>query len=127
MPGPTRPAPRPVRHSHGRAQTSSYRRGRDFLKRTACFENVHRVALTPEPIAEYDMPEQMGKTSDSRAAGFIRRHGKLVQVELDALPPDVLRGLYREALEPYWDQDHHEEVVEREGEDVQTLVPEGGF
>ncbi len=58
--------------------------------------------------------------SDSRAGAFVRRHGQLVQVELDALPPDVLRSLYAEAVERLWDVVSayaYEDVLEQEHEE----------
>jgi hypothetical protein len=94
---------------------------RDFNDRAECFEKVVRVALTPDQIEEYELPEQMGKSSDTRAAGFVARHGKLVQVELDALPPDVLHDLYENAIAEFWDDDAHEQAVERERQEAATL------
>jgi hypothetical protein len=64
---------------------------RDFVARTDCFDEVVRVALTPEQVVRHALPPQPGKTADPRAGAFVGRHGRLVQVELDALPPDVLR------------------------------------
>jgi hypothetical protein len=76
---------------------------RDFVRRTGCFDKVVRVALSAEQVDEYDLPPQPGKAEDSRAADFVRRYGRLVQVELDALPPETLRGLYEDAVRRYWD------------------------
>lgn len=87
---------------------------RDFLKRTACFDKVIRIALSADQVVEYGLPVQMGKAKDSRAAGFIARHGELVQVELDALPPDVLRSLYADALSQFWDESAYLSVLELE-------------
>lgn len=83
---------------------------RDFTERTGCFAEVVRVALNDEQVRTYDLPPQMGKKSDTRAAGFVAKHGALVQVELDALPPDQLRQLYQDALAPYWDPDAYARV-----------------
>ena len=94
---------------------------RDFLKRTACFDKVVRIALTADQVIEYDLPPQPGKASDSRAAGFIARHGELVQVELDALPPDVLRSLYQNALAEFWDESAYRQVLEVEDAERQRL------
>ena len=60
---------------------------RDFIARKGCFSDVVRVALTSDQVAEHRLPPQPGKATDSRADGFVARHGRLVQIELDALPP----------------------------------------
>jgi hypothetical protein len=95
---------------------------RDFTERTACWDYVHRIALLPEQIDEYDLPPAMGKASDTRASQFIERHGELIQVELDALPPDTLQGLYQDAIDMYWNPDAHELVMQREEEERESLA-----
>ncbi|MBM4041885.1 MAG: hypothetical protein FJ290_25585 [Planctomycetes bacterium] len=95
---------------------------RDFRERAGCFAEVVRVALTAEQVEEFDLPPLMGKASDSRAKGFIERHGQLVQVELDALPPDILRRLYAEAIEQFWDKSAFQQAVAQERSDLQELA-----
>lgn len=75
---------------------------------------VERIALTAEQVERYDLPPQPGKRTDSRSARFELEHGRLVQVELDALAPDDLRTLYEDALVPLWDESTFEDVLERE-------------
>jgi hypothetical protein len=87
---------------------------RDFVERTDCWEKVVRVALTATQVREYALPVNPGKSSDSRAAGFISRHGSLMQVELDALDPAVLRQLYADAISGFWDTSTYAAVVELE-------------
>ncbi|HVM55443.1 MAG TPA: hypothetical protein VM262_19820 [Acidimicrobiales bacterium] len=87
---------------------------RDFVERTGCFDKVVRVALTADQVTAYDLPPAMGKATDSRSGAFVARHGRLVQVELDALAPDTLEELYRDAIEPFWDVSAYERSVERE-------------
>jgi hypothetical protein len=95
---------------------------RDFEERTnGSFDQVIRIALNPDQIQEYNLPPQPGKATDTRAGGFIARHGQLVQVELDALPPDVLRGLYQEAIDAFWDRSKYEAVLEREERERRAL------
>jgi hypothetical protein len=94
---------------------------RDFIERTDCWDDVVRVALTAAQVREYGLPVNPGKASDSRAAGFISRHGELVQVELDALDPDVLRSLFQAAIDGYWDTSTFEAVLAREVDDRRRL------
>jgi hypothetical protein len=94
---------------------------RDFLIRSYCFDEVERVALDWEQVIAHNLPPQMGKATDSRAAAFEARHGRLVQVELDALPPVTLRDLYMEAANQYFDADVFEAVLAREAEERKQL------
>jgi hypothetical protein len=87
---------------------------RDFVERTDCWDEVVRVALTAEQVRDYGLPINPGKSTDSRAGGFISRHGELVQVELDALDPDELRRLYTDAISEYWDESAYHVIVELE-------------
>ena len=95
---------------------------RDFVERTDCWKHVHRIALTPEQVIEHNLPESIGKEEDTRKSGFIARFGKLVQVEVDALPPDVLRGLFNDAITEYWDTSTFEAVVARENEEADKIA-----
>jgi hypothetical protein len=95
---------------------------RDFGDRTdLCFDDIVRVALTPEQVQEYELPPQPGKATDTRAGGFIAKHGSLVQVEIDALPPDVLRSLYQEAIDRYWDRSTYEAVLLQEAHERDVI------
>lgn len=98
---------------------------RDFVDKTACWDKVIRVALNAEQVAEYNLPPMPGKDTDARAAGFIARHGELVQVELDALDPDDLQGLYQAALDGFWDESAYEAALEQEAADVAELLGGG--
>lgn len=77
------------------------------------------IALTPAQVAQHGLPPAPPKRSDSRTAGFVARHG-LNTVELDALPPDVLEGLIREAVEAAiddsqaWQRERERESAEQE-------------
>lgn len=94
---------------------------RDFAARTDCWRDVRRVALTADQVTAYALPPQPGKDTDSRAAAFVRRHGRLVQVELDALPPNVLRDLFTKAISEFWDAPAHQTALAREHDDLRTL------
>lgn len=94
---------------------------RDFEQRTGCWDHVRRVALLPEHVAEYDLPPLPGKESDSRAAGFVARHGSLFQVELDALPPEIMRQLFQDEISAWWDDDVHAALLEQEAAERASL------
>lgn len=94
---------------------------RDLIERAACFAKVHRVGLSAAQVEEYGLPENPGKTTDSRSKGFEERHGRLVQVELDALPPTALRDLYEAAVADYWDMSTFEISMEREAAEREQL------
>lgn len=94
---------------------------RDFLERCPVFSDTVRVALNAEQVEEYHLPELPGKATDSRAAGFIERHGRLAQVELDALPPDTLRDLFAGELARHVDVSAFKEQIEQEERDRKIL------
>lgn len=94
---------------------------RDFTERTGCWDEYHRIALLPEQVTEYDLPPAMGKATDSRASQFIAKHGQLIQVELDALPPDILKQLYEEQIAEYWNDETWQEVMQQEKKERESI------
>jgi hypothetical protein len=95
---------------------------RDFIDRCGPgLARVHRVALDWSQVLEHDLPPQLGKTSDPRAAEFERKHGQLVQVELEALAPEALRGIYQQAIDGYWDAEISAAVLAREKRELMLL------
>jgi hypothetical protein len=56
-----------------------------------------RIAVTPEQIAEWDLPTRPTKASDTRAKAF----GSNLSVELDAIEPNQLRALVQETIEEH--------------------------
>lgn len=56
----------------------------------------HKIAITLEQIAEYNLPERPTKTTDRRAKNW--QGGS---VELDALDPDDLQEIVRETIEQH--------------------------
>ena len=61
---------------------------------------LEKVALTPRDIKEYQLPHDPRalKKTDTRAQKHVERYGELA-VELDALPPNILEGKIRAAIE----------------------------
>ncbi len=94
---------------------------RDLEERCPSFGEIYQIALTEEQVIIYDLPEMMGKEADSRARQFVEKYGKLVQVELDALEPTVLRRLYGETLVKFMDLSIFEDSKAQEKVDVEEL------
>jgi hypothetical protein len=61
---------------------------------------VERLAVDREQIVRWNLPTRPTKVSDTRAAKFRRIHGT-DSVELDAIPPDELRNLVRNAIDSH--------------------------
>ncbi len=105
---------------------------RDLVSRTGCWDQTIRVALSRDQVSQYDLPENVDPDvmkkleDDPRAAGFIAQYGDLAQHEVDALDPDVLRGLYQEAIARYWEDGIHQEVMRQEQADHDELDELGG-
>ncbi len=91
------------------------------LRFFGCEPEIVKCALVFEDIERYDLPPAFAKRTDTRAAGFIARHGD-VSVELDALPVTVLRERLVDEVEARMDLDALAEVQDRKQEDRGTLV-----
>jgi hypothetical protein len=76
------------------------------LRELAPDAEIHfeRLAVTTEQIADLNLPLRPTKRSDSRAARFEAEFGQ-GSVELDAIHPDTLRAIVREAIERHVDFD----------------------
>ncbi len=74
---------------------------------------VRRIALTMAQIDEYKPPPNPAKVTDSRFAGYLEKHGE-ESWELDALDPETLAQLIREAIEPEVDRELWARRVETE-------------
>ena len=73
------------------------------LREMAPDAEIHfeRIAVNLDQIQAWDLPTRPTKQSDSRAKGF----GD-ISVELDAIAPDQLRNLVKEAIEEHADPQH---------------------
>lgn len=85
-----------------------------------CQPEIIKVALNWEDIARHKLPPMPTKPSDSRAPAFIAEHGD-VAVELDALPPPVLRERLEGAVRERMDLDALAEVQELESRERDVL------
>jgi hypothetical protein len=101
----------------------------ELLERTYWADvHVERVAVTPEQIRAYDLPTRPTKRSRrERLTRYEAAHGD-VSVELDAMPPDVLRRIVRERIERHMDPWRLEQMrmVEREEREGLALLLSGG-
>lgn len=75
--------------------------------------SVVKLALTMPQIEEFDPPPNPAKTTDSRFAKYAARHGN-ESWEVDALPPDELQRIIRQAFEEIVDHSAMEDVKTRE-------------
>lgn len=85
------------------------------------FEDWTRVALSAEQVAQYRLPEALGKTRDARAQRFQAKHGRLVQVEVEALDPEILRGLIQAEIDTTWDEDAFQNTRDQEDKERKQL------
>jgi len=66
---------------------------------------VKEIALTKEDIEEYNLPRNPTKATDTRNRAYREKYGITWGVELDALPPDVLRQKIRDSISDNCDVD----------------------
>jgi hypothetical protein len=93
-----------------------------------CMIHVERVAVTPEQIRAYDLPTRPTKQSRRKSPTYYEATHGGVSVELDAMPPDVLRRTIRERIERHMDPWRLEQMrmVEREERDGLARLLTGG-
>jgi hypothetical protein len=82
--------------------------------------DVRKVALTTPQVRSYNPPPNPAKVSDSRAASYIAKHGPY-SWEVDALPPEELQSLIRQAFESVVDDDAMQAIKDREEEHKEAL------
>jgi hypothetical protein len=81
---------------------------------------VKKCALNLEDVTLYNLPPDFAKKTDSRARGFIEKFGDLA-VELDALPPAVLRARIQEEIENHVDMELFQQQKTIESEEKTRL------
>lgn len=98
---------------------------RDVANRLKIFSDyipieVVRLALNMDQIEELNPPENPAKVTDSRARDYIQRFGES-SWELDAVAPDALAQIVRDAVESFRDEVEWDKAVEREEEERAKL------
>jgi hypothetical protein len=89
-----------------------------------------RLAVNPDQIQAWDLPTRPSKVSDTRCRAFFAEFGDGTEsVELDAIHPDLLRGLIRDAIERHIDHGQLEALRREEGAARETLqeLAQAGF
>ncbi len=89
---------------------------RDIQERLELFGStaiIDRIALTWEQIEQYNPPPNPAKTTDARYAKYQEQYGD-DSWELDALEPQVMANLIRDAVRARIDQDYWDEAVARQ-------------
>jgi hypothetical protein len=69
---------------------------RDLSER--CGLDVERIALSGAQVVQHQLPPMMAKATDSRLERMRATEGDVMQVEVDALDPLVLRGLLADRI-----------------------------
>ena len=82
--------------------------------------SVEPIALTREQIEQYNPPPNPAKVTDPRAKDFIKKHGR-TSWEVDALRPEVLNALLRDAILENINESLYLDIVNREDADKEKL------
>jgi hypothetical protein len=77
-----------------------------------------RLAVTREQITDWSLPTRPTKSSDPRAASF----GDDISVELDAIEPNRLRQIVREAIERHMPPEEFKALKQAEARERATLL-----
>lgn len=86
-------------------------------------EHVHaiKVALTFKQVKKFKLPPNMtAKEKSSRSGDFVKKYGKNVY-ELEALQPEAIQKLLRQAIESVIDRDAYQAEIEAERRDAAFL------
>lgn len=81
---------------------------------------IHKLAITPAQVDEYQPPPNPAKLSDSRAKKYIAKHG-YSSYEVDALPPDALQTIINEAITAFIETDALGQVLDQEDVDKRLM------
>jgi hypothetical protein len=83
--------------------------------------DVRRIALTLDQVRAYNPPPNFAKESDTRFASYVRTFGTQECWELDALPPNVIVDLVREAVTALIDETEWRAAADRENKSRDLL------
>ena len=100
---------------------SIYNSIKERLEAFGVFIHYERIALTKGQIEKYKLPSDPGKQSDPNYKKFVSIYGSDMVVELDSLPPDVLRSIIKDCILQNIDQGLLVQVQEKETEEQDKL------
>ena len=105
--------------------------GDNFAEKVGAFAEVVRAGLNIDQLAGLPVsPFPREKLKHSLIPRFATKYGdrlealglpRLVQFELDALPPDQLRALYQAAADRYFDMSAYQRSLDQEAADIKEL------
>ena len=100
---------------------------RNFLdqaaRRSMTFKHWERLTVLPSQIAPMGLVPNPGKTTSSRAPGFVAKYGRLFQIETEAIDPAVLETLVTDAITDtaWFDRSILDESTTQEEADIEAL------
>jgi hypothetical protein len=93
----------------------------DRLNEFGVVVEIEHIALTERQIKKFNPPPNPAKMKDSRAAGYVARHGASCW-EVDALPPDAMIRIVEAAIDAHLDEDERDRVLKIEAADKAKLA-----
>jgi hypothetical protein len=82
-----------------------------------------RVALSPWQVEELSIPPQMtAKKSSSKYQGFVKERGSDAVYELEAVPPEKLKELLRDAIISILDIDLYNAEIQKERQEQSEII-----
>ena len=78
---------------------------------------IDRIGLTLDQIRRLDLPPNVAKESDGNYKKYVQDTGLTQSWELDALPPDILSGIFTEAINKLTDSEALKDMQERQKRD----------
>lgn len=114
----------PIIFHFGDHDPSGLDMSRDICDRLEMFcgeeMDFERLALNMPQIRQYNPPPNPAKLTDSRSNQYVKNFG-LDSWELDALKPDALAALVRDAIETIIDRGEWQKLVDQENDERETL------
>ncbi|MBA7572388.1 hypothetical protein ES695_06630 [Candidatus Atribacteria bacterium 1244-E10-H5-B2] len=100
---------------------SIYNSIKERLEAFGIFIHYERIALTKGQIEKYKLPSDPAKQSDPNYNKFVSIYGSDMVVELDSLPPDILRDIIKDCITKNIDSGLLVQVQEKETEEQDKL------